>query len=79
MFLSNGNSCIQEFFLRWDFTFPVRRVIKLPISARGWHVLVALLSKNQVYVFMYLQFFWKRAELFLQYIELVIQYIFRLF
>ena len=34
----------QNFFLRWDLTFPVKRGIKLPISARHWHVLVARFS-----------------------------------
>ena len=31
-----------------DLTFPIRRGIKLPISARDWHVLVARFSKCQV-------------------------------
>ena len=31
----------QNFFLRSDLTFPVKRGIKLPISARHWHVLIA--------------------------------------
>ena len=31
----------QNFYLRWHLTFPVKRGIKLPISARHWHVLVA--------------------------------------
>ena len=40
----------NNFFLRWDFTFQVTRAIKLPISARDWHVLVARFSKKQVYL-----------------------------
>ena len=40
----------NNFFLRWDFTFQVTRAIKLPISARDWHFLVAQFSKNQVHM-----------------------------
>ena len=40
----------QNFFLRWDLTFPVKRGIKLPIGVRHRHVLVARFSKNQVYI-----------------------------
>ena len=32
----------KNLFLRWDFTFPLIRGIKLLIGARDWHVLVAL-------------------------------------
>ena len=38
----------NNFFLRWDFTFQVTRAIKLTISVRDWHFLVARFSKNQV-------------------------------
>ena len=41
----------QNLFLRWDLTFPVKRAIKLPISARHWHVLVARFAKKQAYYF----------------------------
>ena len=41
----------NNFFLRWNFTFQVTRAIKLPISMRDWHFLVARFSKNQVYLF----------------------------
>ena len=37
----------KNLFLRWDFTFPLRRGIKLLISARDWHVLVARFSKKK--------------------------------
>ena len=33
-----------------SFTFQVTRAIKLPSSARDWHVLVARFSKNQAYI-----------------------------
>ena len=36
----------NNFFLRWDFTFQVTRAIKLQISARDWHVLVAPVFKK---------------------------------
>ena len=40
-------ACVfKNFFLRWDFTFPVIRGIKWPISAGDWHVLVAGFSKK---------------------------------
>ena len=37
----------QNFFLRRDLTFPVKRSIKLPTSARHWHVLAARLKKKK--------------------------------
>ena len=37
----------KNFFWRWDFTFPLRKGIQLPISARDWYVLVARFSKNR--------------------------------
>ena len=43
----------NNFFLRWDFTFQVTRAIKLPISARDRHVLVARFSKKTVCYYVY--------------------------
>ena len=43
---------LNNFFLRWDFTFQVTRAIKLPISAGDWHFSEARFSKNQVYIYM---------------------------
>ena len=37
----------KNLFLRWDFIFPLRRGIKLLISATEWHVLVARLSEKK--------------------------------
>ena len=45
------------FFLRWDFTFQETRAIKLPISARDWHVLVAGFQKNR-YIYIYIYIIW---------------------
>ena len=41
---------LKNLFLRCDLTFPVRMVIKLPISVRDRHLLLARFSKNQVYL-----------------------------
>ena len=46
-FLWNGSSCIQKFIFEVRFYFQVRRGIKLPISARDWHVLVARFSEKK--------------------------------
>ena len=37
----------KNFFLRWDLTFPVRKGIKLLISAKDWRVVVAWFSKTR--------------------------------
>ena len=47
-------SCVDgarmQLKLRWDLTFPVRVVIKLPISVRDRHLLLARFSKKQVHI-----------------------------
>ena len=56
------------FFLKKDLTFQVRRDIKLPISARDWHVLVARFSKNKVYIKSVLKSAsWNHLEIHLNY------------
>ena len=41
----------QNFFLRWDLTFPVKRGIKLPISGRHWHGLIARFKKKKTGIY----------------------------
>ena len=50
----------KNFFLRWDFTFPLKKGIKLPITTRDWHVLVARFSKKNRYKY-YISYYFFRC------------------